>query len=304
MGIANEWNPPPSLQKKVYTMVDTVVYTAEERMLKIGEFSRVARVTVKTLHLYDRLGLLRPAQVEDMTGYRLYTLHQLPRLNRILVLKDLGFSLEEIRILLAEDPPLAQMWGMLRIKRAELERQVAEGQARLARVEARLRQIEREGTLLAYDIALKEVAPMTVASARSLEPTHASFIRFSYEVPGLVEWNGVRATGATLALFYHEEFRDRNFDIEVAVPVANGTVLDLPTTGGQRVQVRELAGASRVAYCIWIGGDDPLVNAYTAIGTWIADNSYQVVGPSREIYLHSASTGHPVFEIQYPVEDA
>ncbi len=72
MGIANEWNPPPSLQKKVYTMVDTVVYTAEERMLKIGEFSRVARVTVKTLHLYDRLGLLRPAQVEDMTGYRLH----------------------------------------------------------------------------------------------------------------------------------------------------------------------------------------------------------------------------------------
>jgi hypothetical protein len=51
MGIANEWNPPPSLQKKVYTMVDTVVYMAEERMLKIGEFSRVARVTVKTLHL-------------------------------------------------------------------------------------------------------------------------------------------------------------------------------------------------------------------------------------------------------------
>ena len=145
---------------------------------------------------------------------------------------------------------------------------------------------------------------MTVASARSVEPTHASFIRFSYEVPRLVEQSGVCATGPTLTLFYHEEFRERDFDIEVAVPVATGTLLDLPTAGGRRMRVRELAGAPRVAYCIWRGSDDPLVTAYMAIGTWIADNGYRVVGPAREIYLQGGDSGNPVFEIQYPVEDA
>lgn len=286
-------------------MVEMMVWMVRgERMLKISEFSQVARVTVKALHLYDRLGLLKPARVDTWTGYRFYTLQQLPRLNRILVLKELGFSLEEIRSLLAEDPPPAEMRGMLRLKRAELERQVAEGRERLARVEARLRQIEREGTPPAYDVALKEVTPMTVASARSVEPTHASFIRFSYEVPGLIARSGVCAIGPTLTLFYHQEFREHNFNIEVAVPVVPGTVLDLPTTGGQRVQVRELGGVPRVAYCIWTGGDDPLINAYMALGAWIAENGYRVVGPAREIYLHGADTDAPVFEIQYPLEDA
>lgn len=273
-------------------------------MLRISAFSQVARVTVKALHLYDRLGLLKPARVDTWTGYRFYTLQQLPRLNRILVLKDLGFSLEEIRSLLAEDPPPAEMRGMLRLKRAELERQVTEGRERLARVEARLRQIEREGTPPAYDIALKEVAPMTVASARSVEPTHASFIRFSYEVRELVERSGISVTGPTLTLFYHEEFRERDFDIEVAVPVVSGTVLDLPTLAGRRVRVREVAGAPRVAYCIWSGGDDPLVDAYMALGAWIAENGYRVTVPVREIYLRGADTGDPVFEIQYPLKDA
>ena len=145
---------------------------------------------------------------------------------------------------------------------------------------------------------------MTVASARSVEPNHASFMRFSYEVPGLVERSGVCATGPTQTLFYHQEFRERDFDIEVAVPVANGTVLDLPTMADQRVRVRELTGAPRVAYCIWSGGDDPLANAYMAVGAWVAENGYRVTVPVREIYLRGADTGEPVFEIQYPVEDA
>jgi DNA-binding transcriptional MerR regulator len=284
-------------------MVEIMAWMARKRMLKIREFSQLARVTVKALHLYDRLGLLQPAEVDAGTGYRFYTLHQLPRLNRILVLKDLGFSLDEIRSLLDEDPPPAEMRGMLRLKRAELERQVAEGRARLARVEARLRQIEREGKPLAYDIALKEVAPMTVASARSREATHAQFIRFSNEVPELVARRGVRTIGPVLTLFYHEEFREHDFNIEVAVPVASGTVLDVHTSKGQRVQVRELTGAARMAYCIWSGGD-PLVNAYLTIGTWIADNGYRVAGPAREIYLRAGDSEDPVFEIQYPVADA
>ncbi|MDP9381125.1 MAG: helix-turn-helix domain-containing protein, partial [Chloroflexota bacterium] len=167
--------------------------TEGERVLKISEFSGLGRVTIKALRLYDRLGLLKPVWVDPDSGYRFYTLDQLPRLNRILALKDLGFSLGEIRGQLDEDPSPAELRGMLRLKRAELERQVAEGRERLAWVEARLRQIEREGMPPVYDVALKSVPSLMVASARSVEPTHESFIRFTYEVPALVEDSGVRA---------------------------------------------------------------------------------------------------------------
>lgn len=275
-------------------------------VLRISEFSALGRVTIKALHLYDRLGLLEPARVDRETGYRFYSLDQLPRLNRILALKDLGFSLGEIRRLLDEEPSPGELRGMLRLKRTELERRVAEGRERLARVEARLRQIEREGAPPAYDVALKAVVPMTVASARSVQPTHESFIRFSYEIPALVERSGVRADGPTMALFHNEDegFLERDFDVEVAVPVARGTQLNIPTSGGGRVRVRELEARPRMAYAVWRGGGDPLEGVYGAIGSWIAANGYRIAGASREIYLRCAAASDPVFEIQYPVEDA
>lgn len=113
--------------------------------LKIGDFARLGQVTVQTLRHYDDLGILKPSQVDPLSGYRYYELNQLPRLHRILELKDLGFSLEQITHLLDEDLPPAELHGMLRLKRAELRRQVDEGFDRLERLEARLRMIEGEG---------------------------------------------------------------------------------------------------------------------------------------------------------------
>ena len=88
-------------------------------MLKIGDFSKLAQVSVKTLRYYGKLGLLEPTWIDRFTGYRYYTLDQLPRLNRILALKDLGFSLEQIKQMLREDLPAAELRGMVQIKYAE-----------------------------------------------------------------------------------------------------------------------------------------------------------------------------------------
>lgn len=117
-------------------------------MLKIGEFAKKSQVTVKTLRHYDRLGLLKPAWIDRFTGYRYYAQEQLPRLNRIMALKDLGFTLEQTGRILQNELAVDELRGMLRLKCAELERHIGEEQARLARVEARLRQIENEGDFL------------------------------------------------------------------------------------------------------------------------------------------------------------
>lgn len=117
-------------------------------MLKIGVFAKEAQITVKTLRHYAKLGLLKPVWIDRFTGYRYYTREQMPRLNRILALKDLGFSLEQIGRILQNDLTLDELRGMLRLKCAELEQHIEEEQARLARAEARLHQIEHEGDFL------------------------------------------------------------------------------------------------------------------------------------------------------------
>ena len=140
-------------------------------MFKIGEFSRFSQVSVKTLRYYDQIGLLKPAEVDDFTGYRYYSASQLPRINRILALKDLGLSLKQITQLLEEDMTPDQIRGILRLKQVEIQQQVQQEQARLARVEWRLKQIEREETMPTQEVVLKKVPPIEVVSVRDIVPT-------------------------------------------------------------------------------------------------------------------------------------
>src|SRR3712207_5989503 len=137
-------------------------------MLKIGHFAKLGQVSVKTLRWYDELGLLKPAQIDRANGYRYYSVEQLPRLHRILALKGLGLSLEQIAMLLEHDLPAGQLRGMLRLKQAELQQRIAEEQHRLLHVEARLRQIEDEAVSYDYDVVVKSVEPALVASIRAV----------------------------------------------------------------------------------------------------------------------------------------
>ena len=140
-------------------------------MLSIGDFSRLGQVTVRTLHVYDKLGLLKPAHVDDTNGYRYYAASQLSRLNRILVLKGMGFSLEQITRLLKENLPADQLRGMFMMKQAEIEQEMKKRKTQLERVAMRLRQIEQEGQLPDYEVILKSIEPLTIVSARQVVPT-------------------------------------------------------------------------------------------------------------------------------------
>src|SRR5512142_1406841 len=128
-------------------------------MFTVGEFSRIGRVSKRLLRYYDEIGLLKPVHIDKFTGYRYYSAEQLPRLNRILALKDLGLSLEQIACLLEQELPPAQLRGMLRLKQVEISERVEEEHARLRRVETRLRQIEEEGDMPNYEVVIKKVEP-------------------------------------------------------------------------------------------------------------------------------------------------
>ncbi len=105
-------------------------------MLKINDFSKLGQVSTRMLRHYDKLGLLKPSQTDQWTGYRYYTIDQLPRLHRIIALKELGLSLEQIAQLLdkGDELPAERMRGMLSMRQAELETELQEKHSQLARV--------------------------------------------------------------------------------------------------------------------------------------------------------------------------
>lgn len=82
-------------------------------MYKVGDFAKVSRVSVKALRYYDERGLFKPVHVDQVNGYRYYSIDQLPRLNRILALKDLGLSLDQIGVILDKQLTPMELQGML-----------------------------------------------------------------------------------------------------------------------------------------------------------------------------------------------
>jgi DNA-binding transcriptional MerR regulator/predicted transcriptional regulator YdeE len=262
-------------------------------MLKIGEFSRVCQVPVSALRYYADLGLLPPAHVDPETGYRRYTLDQLPRLHRILALRDLGLALEQIGAMLSQPLSPEQLHGMLRLRQSELAQQIADEQARLARVAARLRQIEQEGTMSDYDVVLKDVEPQLVAGIRSVIPHYGAIGPLFDELYAYLGQHG--AGGLAVGIDHNTEYKERDPDMEAIA------YLTAPVPASDRVRVYTLPGGT-VASTIHRGPWEEMSRAYGALMAWLQGSGYTPSGPSRELYLHQAPTPDAhVTEIQIPV---
>ncbi len=268
-------------------------------MFKIGDFSRLSQVTVTALRYYDELGLLKPAHVDRFTGYRYYRAAQLPRLNRILALKDLGFALEQMPCFLDGQASPEQIRGMLNLRRSELHQHISHEQARLARVEARLRQIEQEDMMPTYDVVLKRVEPMTVVGIRRVIPTYPHVAELFHELLGQMEMHNLAMVGPALSIYYDGEYRERDVDVEAAVPVR----VSGPVPAG--VAIREVAGVETMACLIHHGAYETIYQAYNALLAWIEENRYRVDGLDREIYVQGPEQGRSpdayVTELQVPV---
>jgi DNA-binding transcriptional MerR regulator len=271
-------------------------------MIRIGDFSKLSRVSIKALRLYDEMGLLKPVEVDRFTGYRYYEFDQLPRLYRILALKDLGFSLEEIGRLLEGDLPVEQMRGMLRLRQAEIRQQVGEEAARLERVELWLRQIEQEDSVSKYDVVIKNIDPLRVAAVRGVVPTPPDQRSLWDKLMGHLHQTSARMIGPPMAIYHDKEFKERDWDIEVVMPLGD------EIAPSQRVQVYELPGADKMACVVHTGPFATIGEAYDAIAKWIDQNGYHIVGPGRELNLRLPDTlgdqndPNTVNEIQFPVE--
>ena len=202
-------------------------------MMTIGAFARLGGVSIRAVRHYDDIGLLRPVSIDPSSGYRYYQARQLSRLHRIQALQDLGLSLQQIGPLLDGELGVEQLQGMLALTRAQLSERVAEDQARLARVEQRLRYLELEDDM-SLDLVIKTIPPVRVAQIRyrgdeGLDWSHIQdFTRAAAQTlrAGL-ESAAVRAEGPMFV--HYEERADATLTPIVAVPIGDQLLSQLDT---------------------------------------------------------------------------
>ena len=279
-------------------------------MFRIGEFSQITRVTIDTLRYYDAIGLLKPAKVDPFTGYRYYSATQLRSLNRILALKEIGFSLEEIARVLQEKLTNDELRGMLKAQLVQAERDVQTAQLRRERILARLNHLKSEDHMPTYEVTLKSVDKLTVAALREIVPTIEQMPERCSELFHTLErWlkpNGV-SLGPSMTIYYNEGFTRENIDTECSF------ILPDPETAktmllDDSIKVKQMEAVPLAASTIVTDGFYKKVNgltpAYQAVAQWIEENGYRIAGPPRELFYGSVKNGDLAAEVQFPVEKA
>lgn len=288
-------------------------------MLKIGEFSQLCQVTIKTLHHYDKLGLLHPAHIDPVTNYRYYTVEQLPTVHRIMALKELGLSLEQIGLMLDQDMSTDEIRGMLRLKQAEAQQQMRETQRQLAMIEFRLRMIEAETDFPDLDVVVKQLEPLRYLSLfvpRHTSPSAAAshMHTTSQAVRQAIADGTIKHTGATYDVFHGEtilpfespERNDSQHEIRLGVrPEQKAATIK----GVGQLSVKE-EPAIKTAFTLLLSGEEnsPLSAAekVTLMRRWSIAQGYQPYDLVRYFHLrgplHTLNRNEFVMEAQLPVE--
>ncbi len=272
-------------------------------MFTIGDFARHGRVSVRMLRHYDATGLLRPARVDPASGYRFYAASQLALLNRIVALKDLGFTLEQVRVVVEEQISVGELHGMLRLRRAQLQSQIAADSSRLAQVEARLAIIEMEGAMPAQDVQVKKIPAVRVAelsaTAASLEPDSITpVIRPLYgELGSRLGQAGLTPVGPAIA--YYSDIPDSEGVLVHATLPVNA---DSDAGESHDIGIVDLPEVDQAATIVHHGSMDNVLATIQVLARWIDENGYRSAGYPRELYLECPDDEDKwVTELQEPI---
>ncbi len=272
-------------------------------MFSIGEFSRIARVTARQLRHYEALGLFKPERIDPETGYRSYSALQLPRLNRILALKELGLTLAQILRLLDEDISAEEIRGMLTMRKAQIEQTLHDELERVRSIEARLWQIEEQG-LLTDDVVLKAMPAQPFLSIRQVVPSREEGFALMAELHRfLPERLGRSALGHFALTFSSDSFETENVDVEMGFLLDRAFLETVLLPDGRVMTVRTRPAIETMATMVSVGIAHH-VRCYGRLGTWIEHNHFQLAGPGWEVFIEPfqpARVDEAVIEIQLPV---
>lgn len=239
-------------------------------MLKIGDFSKLSRISIRMLRHYDELGLLTPKTADDFTGYRYYAEDQLPLAGRIAALKDMGFGLAAIgQILKSYDNPQA-LAEFLSAKKAEMQIEAEEADRRLLLLETAIKRLRKDETAMNYNVNVKTMPERYVASVRKVIP--------AYDQEGML-WDIMMQETAhlgmqiadncnSLAIFHDDGYKEGDVDVEVQMTV-KGSYQNTENVVFKTEPEVEIASAT------YKGNYDQLTAVNHAVASWVQDNGYE-----------------------------
>jgi len=272
-------------------------------MFTIGEFSRLAQVSNRLLRYYDEIGLLKPAHTDRFTGYRYYSAAQLPELNRILALRDLGLSLEQVQRILRDRVSTEEIQGMLLLKKAEIEQHLQAEARRIRNIEARLQFIRNAEASKPLDVVVKQIPAQPILSVRTVvESMEAGQGILGQIMSALPEKNSY---GLFFVIWHSGGPFESNSEAEIGRLLSTTKHPPVPLQGGLQLTYRELPAVETMATYVLQGSVEKAHIAYGEIGIWAEVNGYRFADAPRELVLHlpqEADGGDAITEIQYPLE--
>ncbi|MEE0777144.1 MAG: MerR family transcriptional regulator [Bacillota bacterium] len=270
-------------------------------MLKIGEFSKLSRVSIRMLRHYNEIGLLTPTEIDKFTGYRYYSEDQLPVLGRITALRDMGFGLSAVGEILRCYDDKEALDRHLSLKEAELRELSTEIAQRLRLLETARKRLRKDDKAMNYNVTLKTLPQRYVASVRMTIP--------SYDQEGML-WSVLVSETAPLNVvdddpcycsvtFFDGEHKESDVDLE-AQKTVKGQYPDTEHVKFKTVPPVTFASAT------YQGPYSQIGDVNVAVAAWVRDNGYEYDGPTFNIYHVSphetSNPGEFVTEVCYPVK--
>lgn len=245
-------------------------------MFRIGEFSKLVRVSPRMLRHYEKCGLLYPAEINKFTGYRTYSAGQIPILTKIVTFRDMGFSIDEIGDILPHIDDVAYINNMLYAKMDNVQNVIEAENEKLLKLRQMSVSLRKEQTNMVYDVELRELPGVKVLSLRQRICAYDKEGELWHRLRKFMIQNGIACEDGGYSIYHDDEFKENDVDVEIAVPV-----LELRENQGDFIYKNlksiplavtvQFSGPYEVGY----------PNAMEKLGSWIERNHYTFDGNIR-----------------------
>jgi len=268
-------------------------------MFKIGDFSKFTKVSVRMLRYYDEVGLFKPAQIDDFTGYRYYSAKQISDISLIVSLRDMGFNISDIAIFMKEKSN-ENLEQFLKVKREEITNNIKAEEIRLRKINSIIKNINKERVNMKYNVTLKSLPSYKVISLRDTIPAYDAEGTLWARLNEYLMSKNISCTGIAYATYHNDGYKEGEVDVEVVM------VIDKLMNDENGFVFKETEAVGNAASILVPGNYSNIAGAYTFLANWIEENGYNISGNPRQVGIkgpwNERNTEDYLSEIQIPVK--
>ncbi|MEX1376745.1 MAG: MerR family transcriptional regulator [Eubacteriales bacterium] len=267
-------------------------------MFRIGDFSKLSRVSVRMLRYYDENDILKPDSVDDVTGYRYYSANQIYKINTIVLLRDYGFGVLDIGKFLSASVGIREQ--MLKDRKQEIEKSLAEEKSKLDKISSAIQNLYKENINMEYKVDIKSIPSMKAISLRDAIPTYSHEGMLWERLGTYVGENKIAVTEKCYATYYDTEYKDKDVDVEVLMEVK-----ELGKGDGEFV-FKETESVEKAAFILVPGEYENISKAFEYLGRWLEETGSEISGRMRQVPIkgpwNEENPENYLTEIQCPIK--